>query len=119
MSTNLAPVPASGLQLHTYSWQGATVVQCTGRLTLEHTGVLKSHVRSLIPSAKGIILDLKGIGRMDSAGLGTLVALYISAKKAKCEFLLANYNDSIKALLGLTNLLSVFETCAQTGMRIP
>ena len=119
MSTNPAPPPVSGLHVHTYSWQGATVVQCTGRLTIEHADELKSHVRSLIPKAKGIILDLKGVARMDSAGLGALVALYISAKKANCDFLLANYNQSIKALLGLTNLLSVFETCAQTGMRIP
>jgi anti-anti-sigma factor len=117
MSTN--PAPASGLHLHTYSWHDSTVVQCTGRLTLEHTDALKSHVRSLLPSAKGIILDLKGVGRMDSAGLGALVALYISAKKANCDLLFANYNQSIKDLLGLTNLLSVFEACAQSGMRIP
>ena len=119
MSTNPAPVPASALQFHTYSWHDATVVQCTGRLTIEHTDKLKAHVRSLMPNAKGIIIDLQSVDRMDSAGLGALVALYISAKKANCEFLLANYNQSIKALLGLTNLLSVFETCAQTGMRIP
>lgn len=116
---NTAPASPSGLQLHTYEWEKATVVQCTGRLTIEHSDELKNHVRSLIPSAKGIILDLKGVGRMDSSGLGALVALYISAKKANCEFLVANYNQSIKALLGLTNLLSVFESCAQSGMRIP
>ena len=119
MSTNPAPVPASALQFRTYSWHDATVVQCTGRLTIEHTDKLKAHVRSLMPNAKGIIIDLQSVDRMDSAGLGALVALYISAKKANCEFLLANYNQSIKALLGLTNLLSVFETCSQTGMRIP
>jgi anti-anti-sigma factor len=119
MSTNPAPVSPSGLQLHTYQWENATVVQCTGRLTIEHSDELKSCVRALIPNAKGIVLDLKGVGRMDSAGLGALVALYISAKRANCEFRVANYNQSIKALLGLTNLLSVFETCAQSGMRIP
>jgi anti-anti-sigma factor len=119
MSTNPSPAPVSGLQLHTYSWGDATVVQCTGQLTIEQTAALKVHVRSLLPTAKSVILDLKGIGRMDSAGLGALVALYISAKKANCEFLLANYNQSIRNLLGLSNLLSVFESCAQSGMRIP
>lgn len=119
MSTNPAPVSPSGLQLRTYEWDKATVVECTGRLTVEHADELKSRVRALIPNAKGIILDLKGVGRMDSSGLGALVALYISAKKANCDFLVANYNQSIKALLGLTNLLSVFEACAQSGMRIP
>jgi anti-sigma B factor antagonist len=119
----MAPDPAdassSGLKLRTYKWNDSTVVQCSGRLTAENAGALKSHVRSLIPTAKGIIIDLKEVARMDSAGLGTLVGLYISAKKANCEFLLANYNQSIKDLLGLTNLLSIFENCAHTGMRIP
>lgn len=119
MSTDPTPAPASTLQLHTYPWGEATVVECTGQLTLEHTDRLKAHVRSLIPNAKSVILDLKGIGRMDSAGLGALVALYISTKKANCAFLLANYNSSIRSLLGLSNLLSVFESCAHSGMRIP
>jgi len=119
MSTNPAPTPASTLLFRTYPWGDATVVECTGPLTLEHTDRLKAHVRSLIPNAKTVILDLKGVGRMDSAGLGVLVALYISTKKANCDFLLANYNSSIRSLLGLSNLLSVFEACAHSGMRFP
>jgi anti-anti-sigma factor len=119
VSTSPTPAPDSGLQLHTYSWQDATVVQCTGRLTVEHVDELKSYVRSLLANTKGVILDLQGVGRMDSAGLGAVVALYISAKKANTAFLLANYSQSVKDLLGLTNLLSVFETCARTGLRIP
>jgi anti-anti-sigma factor len=117
MSTN--PTPVSGLALQTYRWEDAMVVECTGPLTIEHTDKLKAHVRSLIPTTKNVILDLKGVARMDSSGLGALVALYISTKKANCKFLLANYNPSIRSLLGLSNLLSVFESCAHSGMRIP
>jgi hypothetical protein len=32
---------------------------------------------------------------------------------------LINYNNSIKDLLGLTNLLSTFEACARNGIRLP
>ncbi len=112
-----AVTPAWKLSTHT---QGdATVVQCAGRLTAEHTEALKSHVKSLIPQAKRIVLDLKDVTRMDSSGLGAVVGLYTSARKAKCDFLLINYNKSVKDLLGITNLLSVFEACAQTGVRFP
>jgi anti-anti-sigma factor len=114
-----SPVTATGLNLRNYTLDGATVVVCGGRLTLEHAERLKTYVRDLMPSAKGVILDMKDVSRMDSAGLGALVALYISAKKAHCELLLANYNQSIKDLLGLTNLLTMFESAARTGMRIP
>jgi anti-sigma B factor antagonist len=119
MPSEPAAAPTSGLKLSTYSWKDALVVQCSGRLTAEHSDALKAHVRSVIPTAKPIILDLKEVTRMDSAGLGALVGLYISAKKGNREFLVVNYNKPIRELLGLTNLLSIFEACAQTGMRIP
>jgi anti-sigma B factor antagonist len=119
MSIDAGPASFSALQVHPYHLEDATVLECTGPLTFEHTDLLKAQVRNLVPTARRIIVDLKGVARMDSAGLGTLVALYISARKGGCEFLLVNYNSSIRNLLGLSNLLSIFESCAQSGMRIP
>jgi anti-anti-sigma factor len=119
MSPDPAAIPTTSLKLHTYAWEEAQVVRCSGRLTAEHSEALKTHVRSVIPTTKRIILDLKETDRMDSSGLGAIVAVYISARKGNCELLLVNYNKSIKDLLGLTNLLSVFEACGQTGTRIP
>jgi anti-sigma B factor antagonist len=119
MSSNSPKLAAAGLTLRTYTRVEGTVVQCAGSLTSEHSGALKAHLKSLIPGAKRIILDLKDVTRMDSSGLGAVVGLYVSARKEKCDFLLINYNKSIKDLLGVTNLLSVFEACAQSGMRIP
>jgi anti-sigma B factor antagonist len=119
MSPDPAAASTSGLGLHTYDWEEAIVVQCSGRLTLEHSDTLKTHVRNLLPRTKAIILDLKETSRMDSSGLGAVVALYISARKANCQFVLINYNNSIKDLLGLTSLLSTFEACARNGIRLP
>ncbi|HXU21750.1 MAG TPA: STAS domain-containing protein [Verrucomicrobiae bacterium] len=119
MPLDSAAVPTSILTLETRPWDGAMIVQCKGRLTVEHSEALKNHVRSLLPATRRIIIDLQEITRMDSSGLGAIVGLYISAKKCGCEMILINYNKSIKNLLGLTNLLSVFESCAQSGMRLP
>lgn len=119
MSPDPAATPASDFRLHTHAWEDAMVVQCSGRLIGEHSKILKEHVRSVIPTTKRLILDLKETVRMDSSGLGAIVAVYIAARKGNCEFLLINYNKSIKDLLGLTNLLGIFEACAQTGTRIP
>jgi anti-anti-sigma factor len=119
MSPDPAAAPSPGFKLHTHTRQEGTVVQCVGRLTAEHSRTLKDHVRSVIPTTKRIILDLKETDRMDSSGLGAIVAVYISARKGNCELLLINYNKSIKDLLGLTNLLGVFEACAQAGTRMP
>ncbi|MBZ5502546.1 MAG: STAS domain-containing protein [Acidobacteriia bacterium] len=119
MSTDTAAAATIGLKLHTYTWEDAIVVVCAGRLTAEYADALKSHVKGMIPTTQRIILDLNGITRMDSSGLGALVGLYTSAKKAGCNLQLINYNKSIKDLLGITNLLSVFEACAQAGTRFP
>ena len=54
------------------------MVECSGRLTLEHAAKLKSEVKGMIPSHKRIILDLGELVFMDSSGLGTIVGLYIS-----------------------------------------
>jgi anti-anti-sigma factor len=119
MPLDSAAAPISNLILETRPWEDAMIVQCRGRLTAEHSGAMKNHVRNLIPAARRIIIDLQEVTRMDSSGLGAIVGLYISAKKCGCELVLINYNKSIRDLLGLTNLLSVFESCAQSGMRLP
>lgn len=119
MSPEPAAFPAYGLRLQISPWEDALIVRCIGRITVEHTPELKSRVRALIPTTKGIILDLKEVSRLDSSGIGTIVGLYVSAKKANCDFQLANYNKTVRELLGLTHLLSIFEDCARSGMRFP
>jgi anti-anti-sigma factor len=119
MSQNSAEASISGLTLKTLPSADAVIVQCKGRLTVEHSEAMKNHVRNLLPGARRIIIDLQEVSRMDSSGLGAIVALYISTKESGCELILINYNKSIKDLLGLSNLLSVFESCGQSGMRLP
>jgi anti-anti-sigma factor len=119
MSSEPAPAQLTGLKLHTSVREDTVTVRCVGRLTTEHSATLKSHVRTVIPTTKRIILDLQEVNRMDSSGLGVLVGVYISAKKENCELLVINYNKSIRDLFGMTNLLSVFEVYGQAGGRLP
>lgn len=117
MSPEQPKAATTGLKLETQQRDDATVIQCAGSLTLENAADLKSLGKTLIPQSKRIVVDLKEVTRMDSAGLGAVVGLYVSARKAKCEFLLINYSNSIRDLLGMTQLLAVFESCAQSGTR--
>lgn len=107
MSPDPANAASTGLRLETHRRDDATVIECAGRLTLEHAEVLKNLGKTLIPQSSRIVLDFREITRMDSAGLGAVVGLYVSARNAKCDFLLINYNSSIEDLLGMTHLLSV------------
>ncbi len=95
------------LRFETHREGDATVIQCFGRLTLEQADTLKAFGKNLIPQSTRIVLDLKEITRMDSTGLGAVVGLYVSARKADCGFLVINCNNSIRELLRVTHLLSI------------
>lgn len=110
---------ASALKLRTHTRQNETVVECSGILTAGNSGLLKVHVKELLPQTKRVVLDLTDLSRMDSSGLGTIVGLYISARNAGNTLELINLSDRIRELFSMTNLLSVFETCGRYGTRLP
>ena len=116
MSTNPPSVPAPGLELKVYVQEG--VVRCSGRLTAGVTAILREQVKDLILRAKLVVLDLTDLQHVDSAGLGTIVALYVSARRANCDLRLINFNKRVRELLGMTNLLSIFEACGQYFTRM-
>ena len=82
-----------------------------GRLTADVAAILRNEVKSLIPHTKRIVLDLSALTRMDSSGLGRLAGLYVSCRTAGCELRLINLSKHVSELLGMTNLLSMFEAC--------
>jgi anti-sigma B factor antagonist len=112
-------VSAPDLKLRTHKFENDIVVQCSGILTSANSAILKTHVRELIPQTKCVVLDLTELSRMDSSGLGAVVAVYISAKNEGSTLELINLSPRIRELFGLSNLLSVFETCGRYGTRLP
>jgi anti-sigma B factor antagonist len=93
------------------------VVRCNGRLVAGVNDRLYREVSQLIPGSKRIVLDLTDLTHMDSTGLGTLVRLYVSAKSAGCVLQLYNIGKSVRQLLGVTHLLSVFEVIGNNNIR--
>lgn len=113
MATNPPKVPISGLKLDVQTVEGATVVRLSGKLTRDDASTFKEQVRSLIPQTKGLVLDLSDVAYLDSSGLGAIVGVYVTAKKAGCDLQLINLSKRVRELLGMTHLLSVFETTGQ------
>jgi anti-anti-sigma factor len=97
----------------------AIIIECHGKLTFEHAPQLRNKIRTLIPDEKHIILDLKEVPFMDSSGLGVLATLYVSARTRNCKIELANANPALRSLLGMTNLLSLFEPAGRYGGKFP
>jgi anti-sigma B factor antagonist len=116
---DLPEASASSLRLRTLTRENEIFVQCTGNLTSSNAALLRSHVKELLLKTKHVVLDLTDLSRMDSSGLGTIVAVYISARNSGATLEIINLNARIRELFGMTNLLSVFETCGRYGTRLP
>jgi anti-anti-sigma factor len=118
MTAETPSLPLHQLTIKCYALEDAMVVECAGRLTMEHAPRLKTEVKPLIPHHKRIILDLGEVAFMDSSGVGTLVGLYISARNAGGKLEVCNMSKAVRDLLGMSHLLSVFEACGRYGMRM-
>lgn len=119
MPTNSSPTPIRGFRVDCRRSDDAVIVECHGKLTLEHAPQLRNKVRTLIPDEKRIVLDFKEVPFMDSSGLGTLVTLYVSGRTRGCKLELINVSSALRTLLGMTNLLSLFEHAGRYGGKFP
>jgi anti-sigma B factor antagonist len=89
---------------------GIVVVDCAGRIVFgEETSELRDRVRGLISADSRIVLNLREVTYIDSGGLGTLVALYTTARNNGASVKLANLTKRVGDLLQVTKLLTVFE----------
>ena len=98
------------LRLSTRTVDGITVVDCDGRLVFgEESANLRDTVKSLLSQNNQLVLNLGGGNYIDSGGLGTLVALYTTARSAGGAIKLAALTQRVGDLLQVTKLLTVFE----------
>jgi anti-anti-sigma factor len=89
---------------------GVTVVHLSGAILFgEESRSLSNHVKELLTEGAHVVLDLDGVTRIDSGGLGTLVALLVSARKGGSDVKLAKLGDHAKEVLHITRLTKVFE----------
>jgi anti-sigma B factor antagonist len=94
------------------------VVRCSGRLVAGVSDHLYREVSQLTPGSKRIVLDFTGLTHMDSMGLGTLVRLYVHAKSAGCVLDLMNVGKSVRQLLGIAHMMSVFQMIGENNIRM-
>jgi anti-sigma B factor antagonist len=91
---------------------GVTVVEIEGRIVLgEESNSFREKVKSLLAAGKKkIVLNLSNVSYIDSAGLGTLVATFHSARSQGATLKLANLGSKFKEVLQVTKLMTVFDT---------
>lgn len=89
-----------------------TVLDMDGRITIGDGSVaLRSAVRRLLDEGKKkILLNLSGVGYIDSSGIGELVSSYTAiTKEVGGQLKLLNLTQKLQDLLAITKLLTVFD----------
>jgi anti-sigma B factor antagonist len=90
---------------------GITIVELEGRLIFEEgDAALGECITRLVRNGfTRIVIDMKKVTRIDSAGIGMLVAKYVTAYTRGGRLKLLNLTNRGEALMGVTNLTTVFD----------
>jgi anti-sigma B factor antagonist len=88
------------------------IVDLSGRITLgEGSGLVRSTIKDLVTAGhKDILVNLKDVTYLDSAGLGELVGSYATITNSGGRIKLLHAQGKVKDLLVVTKLYTVFAT---------
>ena len=100
-----------GLAIGEHSVAGVTVLELSGRLVLEDGEfALRDYVNQLVNTGHvNIVLNMRHVTQLDSAGIGMLAAKYLSAYRQGGRLKLLHLTTRSAQLMGITKLSTVFE----------
>jgi anti-sigma B factor antagonist len=88
-----------------------TILDLDGKITIGEGSVsLRGAIRRLAEEGKRkILLNLSGVGYVDSSGIGELVSSFTTISSKQGQLKLLNLTQKIQDLLTITKLLTVFD----------
>lgn len=99
------------VEINTRAAGDVTVLDLAGKITLgEATGKVREAVRVVVTGGhKKVLLNLKELDYMDSAGLGEIIGAYTSVSNAGGQMKLMGVAGRALDLLQVTKLATLFE----------
>jgi anti-sigma B factor antagonist len=96
------------------------IVDTIGELRLgEGTNVLRNIVCGLLDDGyKSIVVNLRDVRHIDSAGVGELMSCYTSVRNQGGQLKLMNLNKHVHNLLQITKLVTIFEVAEDEAAAI-
>ncbi|MGA2905505.1 MAG: STAS domain-containing protein [Candidatus Korobacteraceae bacterium] len=100
-----------GIKTSTRLVGDVVIVDTIGELRLgEGTNVLRQVVNELLEQGyKNILLNLRDVRHIDSAGVGELMSCYTSVRNRGGHLKLMNLSKNVHNLLQITKLYTIFE----------
>ncbi|WP_245716336.1 STAS domain-containing protein [Micromonospora humi] len=94
--------------------RGGTVVEVAGELDMSTTPQLRDRLLEVVQGgARVVVVDLAGVGFMDSSGLGALVLAYKDLRERDGWLGLAGVRPPVRQLLSVTSVdrvIGLFDT---------
>ena len=104
-----------GVTYHVRQARGVTVIDLSGRITLETIGpgtggALHELIRDLLKQGhKNILLSFRDVSHLDSAGIGEVFGCYTTVRSQGGVLKVSNPTERVRNLLRLTKLDTVLE----------
>ncbi len=99
------------MKISTREIGNVTLVEPKGKITIGSGDVLLRDTidGALGSGAKSILVDLKGVSKMDSSGLGELVAAHNTVTSKGGKIKLVNIPSKIYSIFGVAQIISVMD----------
>lgn len=99
------------MKMSTREIGNVTFVEPKGRITIGAGDVLLRDTinEAVSGGSKNILVDLKGVSKMDSSGLGELVAAHNSVTSSGGTIKLVNIPSKIYSIFGVAQIISVMD----------
>lgn len=102
------------MKLKTQDYNDVTVLELQGDLDTDAVEQLKNTVTEVISrSATGVVVDMRSIGFIDSAGLERLLWARDYCDDNACQLKLAGLDENCEKILELTRLNNEFDCYAE------
>lgn len=95
------------------------VLDLEGRLVLDETDQFRKRVEDLVQQNRlKVLLNLKDVTYIDSAGVGMMVGKYLSVRRKGGDVKLLHLSPRSHRVMTITKLLTVFETFDAEDMAV-
>ncbi len=107
------------MRIRTQDYNGVMVIELQGELDSDFTELLRTTVVSTIKKCKaGIVLDMNGVGFVDSGGLEMLLWLRDYCRENRRELRLAGLDENCLKILEITRLENEFNCYAELAKAV-
>ncbi len=101
------------LQILSETFPNGMILRPMGEIDLARSPDLRLRLREEIDALpRRLILDLLGVGYMDSSGVATLVEALQRCKTAGCKLVLCSLQPKVKSIFAISRLETVFDIVA-------